>query len=87
MSSLLNLMNFRAEKKFFFKCLFCIYAWSRILLEWSKNWFRFLNPNKLFDQYHNTEIKVRTYTVPGLKLPESRKGKSKQVHVVTVQCD
>lgn len=83
MSSLLNLMNFRAEKKFFFNVCFV----SMLGQKWSKNWFRFLNPNKLFDQYHNTEIKVHTYTVPGLKLPESRKGKSNQVHVVTVQCD
>ena len=41
-----------------------------------KSWFRFLNPNKPFDQYQNTEIKVHTSTVPGLKLPESRKGKA-----------
>lgn len=43
MSSLLNLMNFRAEKKFFFNVCFV----SMLGQKWSKNWFRFLNPNFL----------------------------------------
>ena len=81
-------MSFIAEKKFFFNvCLVSIlflgYYWI------GQKVGSGFKPKQTFCpiQYQNTEIKVHTYTVPGLKLPESLKGKSKQVHMVTIQCD